>query len=358
MAATIKDYYKILGVNKDISPEGLKKAYRKLARKYHPDLNPGDKTAEGKFKEINEAYAVLSDSQKRAEYDRAGTTFEQFREFKDFKGTYDFAEEFDFSDLFGTILREETYYSSGKDILVGVELTLEEAFRGAIKPISITRTINCSKCGGGGAESYQRCSACKGTGRIQATKGFFRMAQSCPKCGGTGKKNISLCKGCSGKGRVIHTETVKVKIPISVDSGSIVKLRGMGDSGRGGGPAGDLHIEVAIKPHQIFSRKGDDIYVRLPVTFGEAAMGAKVEVPTIDGVTMMTLPAGTQGGQRLKLSGKGFVSPRTKTRGNEYVDITIAIPKDIPENAKETIKTLESLYTENPRRMMIEKGDN
>lgn len=355
MTAAVKDYYKILGVNKDASQDEIKKAYRRLARKYHPDLNPGNKAAEEKFKEINEAYAVISDPQKRAEYDRAGTTFEQFAGFEGFKG-FDFRETFDFEDilgdLFGTKLREP-HYSKGEDILMGIELTLEDAFTGVIKPIAITRTINCDMCRGTGAESHQTCPSCKGTGKVQTSKGFFKIAQACRGCGGTGREITSLCKKCGGKGKTVYTESLKVKISAGVDNGSIVKLEGMGNAGAGGGTDGDLRLDISIKPHPIFKRKGNDIYIQLPVTFGEAALGAKIEVPTIDGAAVMKLPPATQGGQRFKLSGKGFISPRSKQRGDEYVDIKIIVPKDIPEKAKDAIKTIESLYKENPRKGMV-----
>ncbi|MDI6801592.1 MAG: molecular chaperone DnaJ [Thermodesulfovibrionales bacterium] len=357
MAATVKDYYQTLGVSKDASQDDIKKAYRRLARKYHPDLNPGDKSAEEKFKEINEAYAVLSDPQKRAEYDRAGTTFEQFGGFEGFRG-FDFARGFDFGDVFGDIFgnlggtQKGPRYSRGEDMLMGVELTLEEAFTGITRPLPITRTLNCDSCGGSGAETFQTCHNCKGTGLIQTAKGFFKIAQTCHECGGTGRKVTSVCKKCGGRGKNIFTETMKVKIPAGVDDGSVVKLRGMGNSGMGGGPSGDLLLEVSIKPHKFFKRKGDDVYVQLPVTFGEAALGAKAEVPTIDGASMMTIPPGTQGGQRFKLSGKGFISPGSRRRGDEYVDIKIIVPKDISEKAKDAIKTIESLYKESPRKGM------
>ncbi len=358
MPTTVRDYYQILGISKDTSQDEIKKAYRKLARKYHPDLNPGDKAAEEKFKEINEAYAVLGDPQKRSEHDRAGTTFEQFADFRGFGG-FDFAETFDFGDIFGDVFSERRY-AHGEDILAGVELTLEEAFTGVTRPIGITRTIECDACRGTGAESSQTCPTCKGTGKTQTSKGFFKIAQTCTDCRGTGKKVTSVCKKCSGRGKTVYTETLKVKIPAGVDNGSIVKLKGMGNAGIGGGPAGDLLLKITIKPHPVFKRKGDDIYLQLPVTFGEASLGAKIEVPTIDGIAVMKLPAGTQGGQRFKLSGKGFISPKTKhrgdarddARGDEYVDINIAVPKDISESAKEAINKIEALYKGSPRKGM------
>lgn len=349
MPVTTKDYYKTLNVGKDASQDEIKKAFRKLARKYHPDLNPGDKTAEEKFKEINEAYAVLSDPQKRAEYDRGGTTFEKFEGFRDFN----FREAFNFGDIFSNIFdtesRTEPRYAKGDNLYASIELTLEEAFTGVTRTMTFTRTVDCDVCYGSGAENYQTCDKCKGSGSFKASKGFFKMSQPCSDCAGTGKKITSICKKCAGRGKILQSETINVKIPAGVDNGSIVKLRGKGNAGIGGGPAGDLHLEVTIKPHKIFNRKGDDIHIILPVTFGEATLGAKLEVPTIDGATLMTLPPGTQSGQRFKLSGKGFISPKSKKRGDEFVEIKIVVPRDIPEKAKEAIKVIESLYRENPR---------
>ncbi|MEW6162782.1 MAG: molecular chaperone DnaJ [Nitrospirota bacterium] len=353
MARAVKDYYEILGVNKDASQEEIKKAFRKLARKYHPDLNPGDKVAEQKFKEVNEAYEVLGDPKKRVEYDQFGRPgFEGFRPF-DFGDIFDFGLGDIFSDIFGRRVRPET--AKGQDIAIGLELSLEEAFSGVTKTITFNREATCRTCNGSGAESSEVCDVCKGTGSIKTSRGFFRMFQPCTNCGGTGRKVTKVCRSCRGRGKVLQTETVKAKIPAGVDTGSWVKLRGMGGAGIGGSPAGDLHVEITIRPHPIFKRKGDDIYLDLPVTFGEAALGAKIEVPTIDGITVMTLPIGTQSGQRFKLSGKGFPSPKTGVRGNQYVDTKIVVPKDITNKAKEAIKEIESLYRESPREGMVRK---
>ncbi len=355
MPQEVKDYYKILGVDKNASQDDIKKAYRKLARKYHPDLNPGDKTAEQKFKEINEAYEVLSDPKKRAEYDQFGSSpfgaggpgFEEFRT-HDFRDIFDFGDIF--SDFFGRGAGTQTQYAKGHDLVMGLELTLEEAFAGATKTISFNREVNCSSCNGSGAESSQVCNVCGGTGKIQTSKGFFKISQPCNVCRGTGKRVLKSCSSCGGTGRIFKTETVKVKIPKGADTGSRVKLKGMGGAGIGGGPPGDLFIEITVKPHPIFKRKGDDVYIDLPVTFGEAALGAKVEIPTLDGKVTMTLPPGTQGGQRFKLAGKGFPSPRTGIRGNQYADIKIVVPKNIDNKGKDLIKQIESLYKENPRK--------
>jgi molecular chaperone DnaJ len=359
MAQATKDYYEVLGVKRDASQEDIKRSYRKLARKYHPDLNPGDKTAEQKFKELNEAYEVLSDPKKKAEYDQFGrSSFQGGPGFEGFR-TYDFGDIFDFgvgdifSDVFGRKARPEAF--KGQDIVTRLELSLEEAFSGVTKTIIFNREATCKICNGSGAESSVVCNLCKGTGSVKTSKGFFRMSQPCQNCGGTGRKITKICSACGGRGKVLKAETIKAKIPAGVDTGSRVRVKGMGGAGEGGGPAGDLHIEINVRQHRLFKRKGDDLYLDLPVTFSEAALGAKIEVPTIDGITVMTLPPGTQGGQRLKLSGKGFPSPKTGARGNQYVNIKIVVPKNITNKAKETLKEIESLYRENPREGMVRK---
>lgn len=368
MATKAKDYYQLLGVDKNAAQDDIKKAYRKLARKYHPDLNPKDKVSEEKFKEVNEAYAVLGDPQKRAEYDRGGPSFEQFGGPSGFRGFgaggFDAGGGVDFGDLFGDIFgggaragAEHPHYTRGEDLLMNMDLTLEEAFTGVTRALNFTRTVNCEACGGSGAETYQTCPRCKGTGNVQGSRGFFKVAQTCPECGGTGKKVTSACNKCGGKGRLVKTESVKVKIPAGVDIGSVVKLKGMGNAGAGGGPAGDLNIQIAVRPHRVFTRKGDDVHVQLPVTFGEAALGAKIEVPTIDGSAMMKLPPGTQGGQRFKLSGKGFISPKSKGRGDEYIEIQIAVPREIPQQGRDAVESIEALYGKNPREGMVNNHD-
>lgn len=353
----MKNYYEILGVDKKASQDEIKKAFRKLARKYHPDLNPGDKNSEQKFKELNEAYTVLGDEKKRAEYDKFGRApFDSGGPGSDFR-TYTSGDRFDFggfgdifSDLFGAEAGFERPSIKGPDLVMRMEMTLEEAFTGTTKSVTFNREVYCKDCSGLGAETYRQCEKCRGTGKVATSKGFFKMSQQCSVCGGTGKKITKTCRACNGMGKTFHTETIKVKIPAGADTGSRVRLRGMGGAGQGNGPAGDLHIEITIKPHALFTRKGDDIHIEVPVTFGEAALGTKIEVPTIDGVAAMTLPAGTQSGQKFKLAGKGLPSTKTGQRGNQYVNIKIVVPKNIPEAAMAAIRQIEALYPELPRK--------
>ena len=358
----MKNYYETLGVDKKASQDEIKKTFRKLARKYHPDLNPGDKNAERKFKELSEAYDVLGDEKKRAEYDQSGRSpYEGGGPGFDYR-TYTSGDRFDFggfgdifSDLFGAETGTERPGLKGHDLIMNLEMTLEEAFSGLTKSVTFNRETPCKACNGLGAETYRQCEKCKGTGKVAMSKGFFKMSQQCDMCGGTGKKITKACGPCNGKGKTFHTETLKVKIPAGADTGSRVRVRGMGGAGQGSGPAGDLQIEITVKPHALFTRKGDDLHVEVPVTFGEAALGSKIEVPTIDGVASMTLPAGTQSGQKFKLAGKGFPSKKTGQRGSQFINIKIVVPKNIPDAAIAAVKQIEALYPEPPRKVLGRK---
>jgi molecular chaperone DnaJ len=360
MAQQVKDYYETLKVDKKASQDEIKKAFRRLARKYHPDLNPGDKTGEQKFKEINEAYGVLGDEKKRAEYDRFGRSpFEGGGPGFDYR-TYTSGDSSDFggfgdifSDMFGAGGKGETFAMRGPDMVMGLELSLEEAFSGVTKPISFVREAPCKVCSGTGAEKYQQCDRCKGTGKVSSAKGFFRVAQHCSACGGTGRRVTKVCTACGGNGKTVRTESLKVKIPAGADNGSRIRLKGLGGAGHGGGPAGDLQIEITVRDHPTFKRKGDNILVDVPVTIGEATLGAKIEVPTIDGTAAMTLPPGTQGGQKFKLSGKGFPSAKTGRRGDQLVTIQVAVPKAVTERGRTALREVEALYEESPRKGMV-----
>ena len=347
MTTTTKDYYEILGVKKDASQEDIKRAYRRFARRYHPDLNPGDKNAEQKFKEINEAYEVLGDPKKRQDYDRFGKTpfgaegFEGFT-MRDFGFDFGGGEDI-FSSLFGHFGGEEMPLK-GHDLETRLDISLEEAYKGVTKPIAVTREVSCKACGGSGAEASQTCSSCKGSGSIQQKRGFFRISQPCPVCKGSGKVIKKVCSACRGNGSTVITETVKVKIPPGADTGSRVKLKGMGGAGTMGGPPGDLYIRLTVRPHPVFKRDGNDVYVEVPVTVGEAILGGKISVPTLDGNVTMTLPAGTDSGKKFRLKGKGIPGIRTGVKGDEFVVIKIAVPKTVTAKTREALKEIEKAY--------------
>lgn len=354
MNGTTKDYYKILGVSKDASQEEIKKAYRKLARKYHPDLNPGDKSAEEKFKEVNEAYAVLGDEKQRALYDSGGGfnanfDFSNFGNFGGFKTT----SHFDFADLFGDLFSQfqnTAFRAQGESIVIPITLTLQEAFTGVTKPISYRRKVPCSACKGMPAEEI--CTKCAGTGRIRSGSVFSGYTQLCDACLGRGKisKGKSTCSVCGGALTVDVQEQLNVKIPAGVQDGKTIKVAGKGNAGIAGGKAGDLHLEINIAPHSLFKRQGDDIYMQLPVTFSEAVLGARVEIPTLEGKTAIKIPPGVQSGQKLKLTGKGFTVAKSSKRGDMYVEIKVVVPKDIKEVDKHIVLATDKLYSDDVRK--------
>lgn len=348
MSATTNDYYDILGIEKGASADEIKKAFRRLARKHHPDLNPGDKTAEKKFKEINEAYEVLGDPKKRTEYDQFGKTpsggpqgFGGFGQ-QGFGGD-PFSEFSDFADIFGQF-RQQEVARKGEDLSARLDITLEEAYKGVTRPVKMRREVACKSCKGMGAESSQVCSACRGAGSVKQSRGVFRMSQPCPSCGGSGRVITKVCGACGGKGSLLSTDTIKVKIPPGADTGSRMKLRGMGGSGAKGGPAGDLFIELTVLAHPLFKREGVNIYVDVPVTFSEAVLGSRISVPTLDGTVTMTLPAGTDSGKKFRLKGKGIPDRKTGTAGDEFAVIKITVPKNVTESIKKALEEIEKAY--------------
>jgi len=348
MTTKSKDYYEILGVKKGAAAAEIKKSYRRLARKFHPDVNPGDKKAEQKFKDLNEAYEILGDKKKREQYDQFGSEgFEGVHGFDGFgaggfSGGFGAPEDI-FSDLFGGI-QQGVRPSAGSDMLTALDISLEEVYSGAAKTISFRRDVSCVTCGGSGAEDSQSCSNCKGAGVIRQGRGFFNMNQPCPSCGGNGRITTKICAVCGGNGKIMKSESLNVKIHPGADTGSRLKLKGKGGAGSHGGPTGNLYIELTVRPHPVFERKKNDIYVEVPVTISEAVLGGKVEVPTLDGNVSMTLPPGTDSGKKFKLKGKGIPGKRAGIKGDEYAVIKIIVPKDLTKAAREALKEVEKAY--------------
>jgi len=350
METTTKDYYEILGVKKDASQDDIKRAYRRLARKYHPDVNPGDKEAERRFKEINEAYEVLGDPKKRAEYDQFGRTPFGAEGFEGFRA-HDFGFDFGtkgfediFSDFLGGLRGREARPTRGADLKTSLDITLEEAYRGVVKPITITREVSCPDCGGSGADSVEVCSHCKGSGLVTQGRGFFNISQTCPSCRGRGSIARRACRHCSGAGTMTRTETLKVKIPPGADTGSRLRLRGKGGAGMNGGPSGDLYIDIKVLPHPVFRREGKDIYVEVPVRINDAVLGGRVRVPTLDGDVTMKLPPGTDSGKRFRLKGRGIPDPKTGSRGDEFAVVKIIVPKKVTPELKKALREVEEAY--------------
>ncbi|MBI5675833.1 MAG: molecular chaperone DnaJ [Nitrospirae bacterium] len=348
MATETKDFYELLGVKKDASPQEIKKAYRKLARKYHPDVNPGDKASEQKFKDINEAYQILSDAKKREQYDQFGKEgFEGVHGFdgfdtRGFGGGFEGAEDI-FSDFLGGFQQRERP-TTGADLLTALNISLEEAYKGVTKPLSLRREVSCTQCGGSGAEESQTCSTCKGSGAIRQGRGFFNVSQPCPSCGGRGKIITKACKACGGNGSIMADESLNVKIPPGADTGTRLKLSGKGGAGTRGGRSGNLYINLTVSEHPAFKRVNDDIYVDVPVTISEAVLGGKINVPTLDGTVSMTLPAGTDSGRKFKLKGKGIPDRKTGNKGDEFAVVKIVVPKDVTESTREALAEIEKAY--------------
>ncbi len=365
-----KDYYEILGVARDASLADIKKAYRKLARKYHPDLNPGDKSAEARFKEIQEAYSVLSDTKKRSQYDQFGTAGEMPPGAGPGGpgGGYGF-EGFDFSeagpssfrDFFENLFggggmraqeRAEAGPVRGDDLNYTMNLGFEDAIRGVQTRIRLTRLVTCETCGGQryvSGRGARTCPTCGGTGRTVIQRGHMRFSSTCPTCGGTGKVPGDVCPVCRGDGVVEKSELISVRIPAGVDSGSKVRIPGRGNAGRRGGPPGDLYISIVTSPHPVFRREGPTISVKVPITVPEATLGAKVVVPTLWGKTTIRIPPGTKSGQRFRLKGEGAPLPGKKTRGDEFVEVTIVPPPFEDQRVRELMKELEKVSGRNPR---------
>jgi molecular chaperone DnaJ len=348
-----RDYYEILGVERGASEEELKKAYRKLAKQYHPDQNPGDKNAEQKFKELNEAYDVLKDAQKRAAYDRfghaafsggmggagAGAGAAGF----DFGGA-SFSDIFD--DLFGGGMGQRQRNTGGpargSDLRYNMTITLEEAFNGKQRTIDITTSVACDACNGSGGEKGSQpttCPTCNGRGKVRSQQGFFTIERSCHTCQGAGKIIKDPCKKCAGSGRVRKEKSLKVNIPAGVEEGTRIRLANEGEVGLRGGPPGDLYIFLSIQPHPFFQREDNDLHSRVPIPMTTAALGGTVEVPTIEGGKVkVTIPAGTQSGRQFRLKGKGMSIMRTGQRGDMYVHAAVETPVNLSKKQKELLE--------------------
>ena len=351
------DYYKVLGVPRGAKPDEIKKAYRRLARKYHPDVNPGDKSAEERFKTVSEAFDVLSDPKKREVYDRYGYYSDQIPAGAPAGVTFDFsnfgAGSFKdiFSELFSGIRGPGAGRSQperGADIEYALPISFEEAMRETTASILIDRSEACTTCNGFGENRADTttCSTCNGTGQHA---GRFGINTKCPQCGGTGKRARN-CAACRGMGVLNKREPIKVKIPAGVDTGSRVRVAGKGHAGRLGGPTGDLYIVTNVTEHAYFTRQGDNIYCTIPITVPEAALGARIEVPTIDGKAQLRVPPGTHSGQKFRLRGRGAPSLRAAgVRGDQFVEVKITLPKVISEETKEILQQFARHNSENPR---------
>lgn len=353
-----QDYYETLGVARDASEDDLKKAYRKLAMKFHPDRNPGDKGAEAKFKDLNEAYDVLKDAEKRAAYDRFGHAAFEGGGGGPGGGGFGGGSPFGaggFEDIFAEMFGQfgaggrrgaSAAAGRGADLRHGVEISLEEAFGGVKKPIRVATSVQCDACDGTGAEgkaqAAQTCGTCGGAGKVRAQQGFFLIERTCPTCGGTGRVVKNPCKVCAGAGRVQRERTLNVTIPAGVEDGTRIRLSGEGEAGLRGAPAGDLYVDISIRPHALFQRDGANIYVRVPLRMTQAALGGAVEVPTIDGGrSRVTIPAGTQTGDQFRLRGKGFSVLRSAARGDMYVQVAVETPQNLSARQRELLEQFE-----------------
>ncbi|MGI5875881.1 MAG: molecular chaperone DnaJ [Dethiobacteria bacterium] len=343
-----RDYYEVLELNKNASQEEVKKAYRRLARKYHPDVNPGDQEAETKFKEVKEAYDVLSDPQKRERYDRFGHQNDAFRGggFGDFNFSSGFEDIFDafFGGGFSTGRRQETS-RRGADLRYDLEITLEDAFKGLETHIKIPRTENCPDCGGSGAKkgtSPIKCPLCGGTGQREVVRktalGSFVSISTCERCQGKGTIIKDPCPKCRGQGRVTREKKIEIKIPAGVDTGSRVRISGEGEAGTRGGPPGDLYIFIHVRPHEIFKRQDNDLHYELPLDFVHAALGTEIEVPTMEGKAKLRIPEGTQPGAVFRLRGKGIPNVRGFGRGDQLVKIKIEVPRKLNTRQKTILR--------------------
>ena len=339
-----RDYYETLGIDKSASERDIKKAYKRLAMKYHPDRTAGDKTKEEKFKEIQEAHEILTDAQKRAAYDQYGHAGVDPNQ-GGHHGSADFGDIFGdvFGDIFGGGRRQQSRARQGSDLRYNLELSLEEAVRGKDVQIKVPTLASCEVCDGSGAKPGSKakvCPTCNGQGQVQMRQGFFAVQQTCPTCSGSGKVIADPCNACHGQGRIEKTKTLSVKVPAGVDTGDRIRLTGEGEAGEQGAPAGDLYVQVHVRDHDIFTRDGNNLYCEVPLSFTTAALGGDIEVPTLEGKVKLKVSAETQTGRMFRLRGKGVKSVRSGNVGDLMCKVVIETPVNLTSKQKELLQAL------------------
>jgi len=343
------DFYETLGVDRNADEKEIKSAYRKLAMRYHPDRNPGDETAERKFKELNEAYETLRDPQKRAAYDRFGhAAFENGGTGRGGFSAGGFADIFE--DIFGDIMggrQRRSGRERGADLRYNMEITLEEAYTGKTAQIRVPTSVACDQCSGTGARPGTQpmtCGMCQGAGRVRAAQGFFSIERTCPQCQGRGQTIHDPCPKCSGQGRVMEERTLSVNIPAGIEDGTRIRLAGEGEAGLRGAPPGDLYIFLSVKPHEFFQRDGADLYCKVPISMTTAALGGSFEVTTLDGTqTRVKIPEGTQNGRQFRLKGKGMPVLRQPSMGDLYIQVSVETPQNLTKRQRELLEEFEKI---------------
>jgi len=353
-SATKRDYYEVLGVARSAADDDLKKAYRRLAIQLHPDRNPGNKQAEERFKEVNEAYQVLSDPERRSQYDRFGHSAFQGPQGPGPFGGFDFSQGFEevFSDIFGDFFgtgrgRARSRSRRGDDLRYDLEVEFEEAARGTEKVVRFQRLTLCESCNGtrarGGSTGARQCPNCRGTGQVRTQQGFFSISTTCNQCRGEGTIISDPCPKCQGQGRLRKQESLSVRIPPGVDNGSRLKLRGEGEAGYGGGTPGDLYVIIHVKEHSLFVRQENHIVIEVPISFPQAALGCEIEVPTLEGKVNLKVPSGTQSGKVLRLKGKGIIDLHGYGRGDQLIRVVVETPRSLTARQRELLEEFAKL---------------